>query len=42
VSDDTFGRLYGGRSGGFWDWKKVPIKIDKIRDQALVEVAEAI
>jgi hypothetical protein len=42
VSDDTFGRLYGGRSGGCRDGKKVVIKIDKIRDQALVEGAEAI
>jgi hypothetical protein len=42
VSDDTPGELYVGRSGGSGDRKKVIIKIDKIRDQALVEGAEAI
>jgi hypothetical protein len=41
VSDDTSDRLYGGRSGGSRDREKVSIKIDKIRDQALVEGAEA-
>jgi hypothetical protein len=41
VSDDTPDRLYGGRSGGSRDLKEVIIKIDKIRDQALDEGAEA-
>jgi hypothetical protein len=42
VSDDTFDWLYGGRFGGLRGRKKVHIKIDKIRDQGLVEEAEAI
>ena len=37
VSDDTSGKLYGGQSGGSGDRKTVIIKIDKIRDQGLVE-----
>jgi len=42
VSDDTAGELYGCRSDESGGREKVVIKIDKIRDQALVEEAEAI